>query len=80
MPRLVTKEKAGKFKLQHHKYQLSATLETEEHQGHTQSISSISSCKEWFTEDNHMYKKCGRHNEDVETVHNDEKKFANQFF
>jgi hypothetical protein len=32
---LVTKEKIGEFKPQRQKDQLSATLETEEHRGHT---------------------------------------------
>jgi hypothetical protein len=57
----VTKEKAGKFKPQHQKEQLSVALETEEHQYRTRAISSIASWKEEFAEDIHIYKKRGRH-------------------
>jgi hypothetical protein len=40
---LITKEKIGKFKLQHQKDQLSAVLEAEEHRGCTRVVSSIAS-------------------------------------
>jgi hypothetical protein len=40
---LVTKEKTGKFKPRRQNDQLSVALETKEHQGHTQAISSIAS-------------------------------------
>jgi hypothetical protein len=52
---LITKEK--EFKPQCQKDNLSAALETEEHRGHTQAISSIASWKEGFVEDIYMYKK-----------------------
>jgi hypothetical protein len=58
---LITKEKNGEFKPQLQKDQLNVALETEEHQGHPRSISSIASWKEGFAEDIHMYKKHGRH-------------------
>jgi hypothetical protein len=76
---LITKEKTGKFKSQHQKDQLSAALETEEHQGRTRAISSIASWKEWLVEDIHMYKKRGRHDIEVESINNEEQ-FASQFF
>jgi hypothetical protein len=76
---LISKEKTGKFKLQRQKDQLSAVLETEEHQGHTRAISSIASWKEGFEEDIHMYKKRGRHNIEAESTNNKEQ-FASQFF
>jgi hypothetical protein len=50
---LVTKEKTSEFKPWHQKDQLSAALETEEHQGRTRAISSIASWKEGFVEDIH---------------------------
>jgi hypothetical protein len=73
---LITKEKASKFKPQHQKDQVSAALETEEHQDHIQIISSIASWKEGFVEDIHMYKKHGRHGTDAESANNDEEQFA----
>jgi hypothetical protein len=36
--------------------------------------------KEEFTEDSHMYKKHGRHDEDAEHADNNEERFAHQFF
>jgi hypothetical protein len=69
---LITKEKTDEFKPQRHKDQLSAALDTEEHRGHTRTVSSIASWKEWFTEDIHMYKKRGRHDIDVESTNNEE--------
>jgi hypothetical protein len=76
---LITKEKTGKFKLQHQKDQLSAALETKEHRGRTWAISSIASWKEGFVVDIHMYKKHGRHDIEAESTNNEEQ-FASQFF
>jgi hypothetical protein len=76
---LITKEKIDEFKSQRQKDQLSAALETEEHRGHTQVVSSIASWKEGFMEDIHMYKKHGKHDIDVESANNEEQ-FATQFF
>jgi hypothetical protein len=76
---LVTKAKTGKFKPQRQKDQLSRALETEEHRGCTRAISSIASWKEGFVEDIHMYKKCGRHDIELESANNEEQ-FAYQFF
>jgi hypothetical protein len=73
---LVTKEKIGEFKPQRQKDQLSATLKTEEHRGHTRAISLIASWKEGFMEDIHMYNKRGRHDIDA----NNEEQFASQFY
>jgi hypothetical protein len=58
---------------------LSAALETKEHQYRTRAISSIASWKEGFVEDIHMYKKRGRHDIDAESTNNGEQ-FATQFF
>jgi hypothetical protein len=77
---LVTKEKTGKLKAQRQKDQLSASIETEEHRGHTRAISSIVSWKEWFVKDIHMYMKCGRHDKDKDFSNNDEDQFATKFF
>jgi hypothetical protein len=76
---LITKEKISEFKPQRQKDQLSATIETEEHQGCTQVVSSIASWKEGFAEDIHMYKKHGRYYIDIEYANNEEQ-FATQFF
>jgi hypothetical protein len=76
----ITKEKVGKFKQQRQKDQLSVALETEEHRGRTQTVSSITSWKEGFAEDIHMYKKHRRHNIDAEFANNDDEQFATQFF
>jgi hypothetical protein len=76
---LITKEKITEFKPQRQKDQLSATIETEEHQGCTQVVSSIASWKEGFAEDIHMYKKHGRYYIDIEYANNEEQ-FATQFF
>jgi hypothetical protein len=76
---LITKEKIGEFEPQHQKDHLSAALETKEHRGRTRAVSSIALWKEGFMEDIHMYKKCGRHNIDAESVNNEEQ-FATQFF
>jgi hypothetical protein len=76
---LINKEKAGKFKPQHQKDQLSTALKIEEHRDHTRAISSIASWKEEFTEDIHMYKKHGRHDIEAESANNEEQ-FATQFF
>jgi hypothetical protein len=73
---LITKEKASKFKPQRQKYQLSPAFETKEHRGHTRAISTIASWREGFSEDIHMYKKCGRHDTDAESTNNDEEQFA----
>jgi hypothetical protein len=54
------------------KHQLTATLETEGHGDHTRAISSIASWKEGYTEDNHMDKKRGKHDEDADPTNNDE--------
>jgi hypothetical protein len=40
---LITIEKIGEFKAQHQKDQLNATLDIEEHRGHTRDVSSITS-------------------------------------
>jgi hypothetical protein len=40
---LITIEKIGEFKPQHQKDQLNATLDIEEHRGHTRDVSSITS-------------------------------------
>jgi hypothetical protein len=61
----VTKEKTGEFKPHRQKDQLSTALETEEHRGCTQAITSIASWKEGFTEDIHMCMKRGRHDIDA---------------
>jgi hypothetical protein len=76
---LITKEKTGKFKPQRQKDQLSAALDTKEHRGRTRAISLIASWKEGFAEDIHMYKKCGRHNIEVESTNNEEQ-FTFQIF
>jgi hypothetical protein len=76
---LITKEKIDEFKSQRQKDQLSIAVETKEHQGHTQVVSSIASWKEGFTEDIHMYKKRGSHNIDVVSANNKEQ-FATQFY
>jgi hypothetical protein len=73
---LITKGNIDEFKLQHQKDQLSAALETEEHRGCTQAISSIASWKKGFVEDIHMYKKHGRHDIDA----NNEVQFATLFY
>jgi hypothetical protein len=76
---LITKEKTSEFKPHRQKDQLNATLKTEEHRGRTWAICYIALWKEGFTEDIHMYKKCGRHDIDVESANNEEQ-FAAQFF
>jgi hypothetical protein len=73
---LITKGKMDKFKPRRQKDQLSIALKTEEHWGHTRAVSSIASWKEGFMEDNHMYKKRGRHDIDAESVNNKDQ-FAN---
>jgi predicted metal-binding protein len=77
---LITKEKTSKLRPQRQKDQLSTSIETEEHRGHTRAISSIVSWKEWFVKDIHMYKKCGRHDKDEDFANNDEEQFATKFF
>jgi hypothetical protein len=62
-------------RLQRQKDQLGIALETKEHQGCTQAVSSIASWKEGFAEDIHMYKKRGRHDIDA----NNEEQFVTQF-
>jgi hypothetical protein len=76
---LITKEKIDEFKPQHQKDQLSVALKIEEYRGRTRAVSSIASWKEGFTEDIHMYKKCGRHDIDVESINNEEQ-FATRLF
>jgi hypothetical protein len=76
---LVTKENIGKFKPHRQKDQLSTTLKTKEHRGCIRVVSSIASWKEWFAEDIYMYKKCGRHDIEVESTNNEEQ-FATQLF
>jgi hypothetical protein len=73
---LAAKEKAGKFKSQRKRDQLSAALENKEHRGRTRVISSIASWKEWFVDESHLYKK--RKTQDIE--HNTEEIFKQQFF
>jgi hypothetical protein len=73
---LIAKKKAGKFMSQRQNDQLTAALETEEHRGCTRAIFSIAEWKEGFADDTHMYKKCGRHDEDAESIHNDEEQFT----
>jgi hypothetical protein len=73
---LTAKEKAGKFKSQRKRDQLSAALENKEHRGRTRVISSIASWKEWFVDESHLYKK--RKTQDIE--HNTEEIFKQQFF
>jgi hypothetical protein len=79
MRRLIPKKKAGKFKPQHQNNQLIVALETEEHRGCTQAFFSIASWKEGFTDESHLYKKCGRHGEDAEFIDNDEEQFKKVF-
>jgi hypothetical protein len=62
---LLSKEKTGKFMPRRQKDQLSTALNTEEHRGRTQAISSIASWNEGFAEDIYMYKKHGRHDIDA---------------
>jgi hypothetical protein len=73
---LAAKEKIDEFKSQRERDQLSATLENEEHHGHTQATSSIASWKEGFVDESHMYKKRKTH----EIAHNIEETFEQQFF
>jgi hypothetical protein len=54
---LTAQEKTGEFKSQWERDQLSIALENEEHHGHTRAISSITSWKEGFADESHMYKK-----------------------
>jgi hypothetical protein len=75
---LINKEKTSEFKPQRQKDQLSAALETKEHRGHTRVISSITSWKEGFTEDIHMYKKHRRLYIDTKST-NIKEQFATQF-
>jgi hypothetical protein len=77
---LVTKEKAGKFKSQLQKDQLSIALKTEELRGHTWAISSSALLKEGFVDEINMYKKRGRHDIDAESANNGEEHFATQLF
>jgi hypothetical protein len=77
---LIDKEKIGEFTPQREKDQLSASLESEEHQGRTRAISSIASWKEGFVEHRHMYKKHKSHDEDVHPARINEEEFAPQFF
>jgi hypothetical protein len=69
---LTAKEKTDEFKLQQESGQLSSALKNEEHRGHTRAISSITSWKEEFVNEIHLYKKRRTH----EPVHNDERVFA----
>jgi hypothetical protein len=55
---LTAKEKTDEFKSQWERDQLNTALENEEHHDHTQAISSITSWKEEFADESHMYKKC----------------------
>jgi hypothetical protein len=76
---LITKEKTGKFKPQYQKDQLNTTIKIKEHRCHTRAIPSITSWKEGFTEDIHMYKKRKRH--DINTkFSNNEEQFTTQLF
>jgi hypothetical protein len=79
MRRLIPRKKAGKFKPQRQNNQLIVALETEEHRGCTQAFFSIASWKEGFTDESHLYKKCGRHGEDAEFIDNDEEQFKKVF-
>jgi hypothetical protein len=56
--------------------QLSAALENKEHRGRTRAISSITSWKEGFADESHLYKK----RKTQEIAHNAEETFAQQFF
>jgi hypothetical protein len=73
---LAAKDKTSEFKSQQERDEFSATLENEEHRGHTRAIFSIASWKEGFADKSHMYKKRKTH----EIEHNTEEIFAQQFF
>jgi hypothetical protein len=73
---LTAKDKTSEFKSQQERDEFSATLENEEHSGHTRAIFSIASWKEGFADKSHMYKKRKTH----EIEHNTEEIFAQQFF
>jgi hypothetical protein len=72
-------ENANEFKSQRLEDQLSTALKTEEHQGHTRAVSSITSWKKGFVKDICMYKKCGRLDIDAKPTNNEEQ-FANKFY
>jgi hypothetical protein len=69
---LTAKEKTGEFKSQQERDQLSAALTNEEHLGRTRAISSITSWREGFVNESHMYKK----HKTQEIAHNTEETFA----
>jgi hypothetical protein len=73
---LTAKEKTNKFKSQWKRDQLSIALENGEYRGRTRAISSITSWKEGFADESHMYKKRKTH----VIAHNAEETFTQKFF